>query len=442
MRDFKVISRVLIVVFCAVLVSSCGSQRLMQGQKRMRTSFKAGNFQKAEQIADSLKKIEAYKAKDRVLYALESGTINYFQGDYKESVKSFSNAEEYINQLFTKSTKRGIQAFLTNDTQLAYNGEVYEDVYLNGFKSLSYLEMNEMEKALVEARRIVQKLGQAEQKYSGLASSLSKADTTKNDNVEWEAGTSQIHDSPFGRYLSSALYAKSGEIRNSEIELQKLKVAIDNHQALPDSKLEFDSAFAKLDDPKKYNTMLTAFCGSAPDKVENNLKIEDVGDDTGLKIAIPKLVMRPSEVAYVKAVVNDTMTKRLPIIEEMDKVARETFQIKKPIIVARATVRGILKSVGQDAVADAAEEEGGELVGDAVNLIAGAARKASERADLRGWQTMPGKVYTNIIKLPAGTHRIAFKYYGANDKLLFTDEHQVEMTKGERLEPVPSIYTK
>ncbi len=441
MKVLKGYFKILLAVVTIVIASGCGSQKLMNGQKQMRSSFKAGDFQKAERIADSLKETEAYKAKDRVLYALETGTIDYFQGDYDESVRSFTNAEDYIDQFFTKSTKVGIKAFMTNDTQLAYNGEVYEDVYLNGFKSLSYLEMDEMDKALVEARRIVQKLGQAEQKYSGLASSLSKVDTTENDNVEWKAGTAQIHDSPFGRYLSSALYAKSGEPRNSEIELEKLQTAIDNHQALPDSKLEFDSTFAKLDDPHEYNAMLTAFCGSAPDKVEDNIELEDVGDNTGLKIAIPKLVMRPSKVAYVEAVVNDTMTKRLPIIEEMDKVARETFQIKKPIIIARATVRGILKSVGQDAAADAVEEEGSELMGDAVNMIAGAARKASERADLRGWQTMPGKVYSNIVKLPAGTHRVAFKYYGNDDQLLFTDEHQVDMEQHESLEPIASIYT-
>lgn len=432
--------KILAGVFVLALLAGCGSQKLMNGQQRIRNSFYAGNYQQAEHLADSLKQTEAYKKKDRVLYSLESGTIDYFQKDYKGSVKSFTNAEDYIDQLFTKNAKRGVKAFLTNDTQLAYNGEVYEDVYLNAFKSLSYLGMDEYENALIEARRIVHKLEQAEAKYGDLATSLGKADTTNNDNIEWKAGTSQIHDSPFGRYLSSALYAKSGETDNARIEMQKLKVAIDNQQALPDSRVAYDSAFARLDRPDSYNTMLTAFCGKAPDKVPNNLEIDDIGDNTGLKIAIPKLVMRPSDVQYVEAVINDTMTTRLPIIEEMDKVARETFKIKKPIIVARATVRGILKSAGQDAVSDVAEDKGGKLVGGAVNFIAGQAREASEKADLRGWQTMPGKVYTNVVKLPAGTHKVVFNYYGPNDQLLHTDEQKVEMSSNEKLEPIASIY--
>jgi len=441
MRVLDVFKRVFVLILIAGWVSSCGSQKLISGQKQMRVSFSQGDYAEAEHIADSLKKVEAYKEKDRVLYALETGTIDYFQGDYDASVQSFSNAETYIDQFFSKSASQGVKAFLTNDTQLAYNGEVYEDVYLNGFKSLSYLEMNEIDKALVEARRIVQKLGQAEQKYGGLAESYSEADTTEREGIEWQAGTSKIHDSPFGRYLSSALYAKSGDQDDADIELQKLKGAISNHQALADSELEFDSAFAQVNKPQTYNTILTAFCGEAPNKVENNLEINDVGDQTGLKIAIPKLKMRPSNVERIEVMVNDTMMTRLPIIEEMDKVARETFKIKKPIIVARATVRGILKSVSQDAAADAAEEEGGELVGEAVNILAGAAREASERADLRGWQTMPGKVYTNTIELPAGNHTLAFKYYGAQDTLLHTDKKEVEMTENEQLEPVASIYT-
>lgn len=433
-------NQILICIILAGLIYGCGSQKLMSGQKEMRVSFQSGKYQQAAHIADSLKKNDVYKAKDRVLYALEKGTIYYFQDENQKSVEAFTNAEEYMDQFFTKSAKVGIKAFLTNDTQLNYNGEVYEDVYLNGFKSLSYLKMDKLESALVEARRIVQKLEQAESKYSGLAESLSEADTTNNENIEWKAGTSQIHDSPFGRYLSSALYAKNGDRDDAEIELDKLKTAIDNHNALPDSRLKFHSDYEKIDDPNSYNTILTAFSGRAPDKVSDNIEIEDVGDDTGLKIAIPKLVMQPSDVAYVKAVINDTMTTRLPLIEEMDKVARETFQIKKPIIVARATVRGILKSVGQDAATDAAEEES-EALGEAVNILGGAIREASEKADLRGWQTMPGQVYTNVVKLPPGKHQITFEYYSAKDQLLYSEQKSIKLNKRERLEPVSSIYS-
>jgi len=159
MRVLDVFKRVFVLILIAGWVSSCGSQKLISGQKQMRVSFSQGDYAEAEHIADSLKKVEAYKEKDRVLYALETGTIDYFQGDYDASVQSFSNAETYIDQFFSKSASQGVKAFLTNDTQLAYNGEVYEDVYLNGFKSLSYLEMNEIDKALVEARRIVQSWG-------------------------------------------------------------------------------------------------------------------------------------------------------------------------------------------------------------------------------------------------------------------------------------------
>lgn len=442
MRDdhLSVVTSILVCLLVTFLIAGCGSEKLVSGQKQMRASFQSGQYQEAVHIADSLKKNDVYEAKDRVLYALEKGTIRYFQGKCEESIESFTSAEEYMDQFFTKSIKVGIKAFLTNDNELNYNGEVYEDVYLNGFNSLCFLKREKLNEALVEARRIVHELEQAEAKYSDMAESLSKADTTNNDNIEWKAGTSQIHDSPFGRYLSSALYAKSGDRDDAEIELKKLKTAIDNHKALPDSRLEFDPSFEKITDPNAYNTLLTAFSGRAPEKVSDNIEIDDIGDDTGLKIAIPKLVMQPSNVHYVKAVVNDTMTTRLPLIEEMDKVARETFQIKKPIIVARATVRGLLKSAGQDAVADAAEDEN-EALGEAVNLLGGAIREASEKADLRGWQTMPGKVYTNVTKLPPGKHKINFEYYSADDKLLYSEQETIKLSKREDLEPVSSIYS-
>lgn len=436
------LKRVLIVVIFSGFVASCGSQKLMTGQNQMRSSFQEGDYDRAEHIADSLKEVEVYKAKDRVLYALEKGTINYFQGDHEQSVQSFGNAEEYMDQFFTKSASTGVKAFMTNDTQLNYNGEVYEDVYLNGFKSLSYLEMNQFESALVEARRIAQKLERAEEKYGGYAESLSEADTTNSGEIKWEAGTSSIHDSPLSHYLAGALYAKSGEKDAARIELDNLKKAIKNHQALPDSRVEYVDDFEKINDPDSYNVLLTAFSGNAPDKVSNSINTDINRDGKGIKIAIPKLVMRPDSVAYVKAVVNDTATMELPLIEEMDKVARETFQIKKPIIVARATVRGIMKSVAQEAGSNAIEDEWGSTAGAVFDFVGGKIREASEQADLRGWQTMPGKVYTNVVMLPAGEHRISFNYYSSANSLLYSEEKVVTIAENERLEPIGSIYSR
>lgn len=432
------VKRILAAVIFVGLLTGCGTKKLMTGQNQVKDSFRMGDYETAERLTDKMKTDDVYKAKDRVLYALEMGTINYFQGDHDQSVASFTDAEEYMDQFFSKSASTGVKAFLTNDIQLNYNGEVYEDVYLNGFKSLSYLKMDQFESALVEARRIAQKLEEAENKYGGYAESLSSVDTTKA--ITWEAGTSNIHDSPMSHYLAGVLYAKSGEKDDARIEVDKLKGAIANHQALPDSRLEFVSDFEKINDPDSYNVMLTAFSGSGPDKVQNNLNTDINRDGKGIKIAIPKLVMEPSQVGYVEAVINDTMTTSLPLIEEMDKVARETFQIKKPIIVARATVRGIMKSAAQEVGSRAVEKKWGGLAGDAFDLVGGKIREASEQADLRGWQTMPGKMYTNLVKLPPGKHTVSFNYYAPTGQLLHSEEQTIAMTSTERLEPVGSIY--
>ncbi|WP_441000731.1 hypothetical protein [Fodinibius sp. SL11] len=436
----KQIARGIVLLVFAGLITGCGSQKLMNGQKQMRSSFQSGEYEKADHIADSLKENDIYEAKDRVLYALEKGTINYFKGDYEQSVESYTNAEEYIDQFFSKSVKTGIGAFISNDTQLNYNGEVYEDVYLNAFKSLGYLKMNNFESALVEARRIAQKLSEAEQKYGEYASAMAESDTTEKD-ITWEAGTSNIHDSPLSHYLAGALYAKAGEQDGARIEMDKLKKAINNHQAMPDSKLEFDSTFTRVQDPDQYNTMVMAFCGKAPDKVDNSINTDINRDGKGVKIAIPKLVMQPSNVAAIEAVINDTMSIELKIIEEMDKVARETFKIKKPIIVARATIRGVLKSAAQEGVSDAVEDEFGSVAGDVASFIGGKAREASEQADLRGWQTMPANIYTNVIKLPAGEHDVTFNYYSAERELLYSEARNINIGEQERLEPVASIYS-
>lgn len=433
------IKNVLGLLFFAGSMLGCASQKLSNGQQQMRMYFQSGDYHRADFIADSLRNHDIYKSKDRVLYALEKGTINYFKGDYKQSIESFSNAEQYIDQLYTKSIKTGIRAFLINDNKLDYNGEVYEDVYLNGFKSLSYLKIDEFESALIEARRIAQKLAEAEQKYSTYAETIAESDTTEKE-IKWQAGTSNIHDSPLSHYLAGALYAKAGEEDDARIELNKLKTAIRNHQAMPDSELAFDSAFTKVQNPNTYNTMLMAFCGSAPSKAAININTDINLDGRGIKIAIPKLVMQPTQVDYIEAVVNDTSSVQLQLIEEMDKVARETFEIKKPIIIARATIRGIFKSVAQEAATDAIEDELGATAANIASFFGGRAREATEQADLRGWQTMPGKIYTNVLQLSPGEHTISFNYYSSTGNLLYTEARSVHINRREYLEPIKSIY--
>jgi len=490
MSTFKTFKGIITIVFFSVLILGCSikeyqggslsdssifssstgdkTAQLMEGQKQVQLKFQSGDYEQASNIVDSLRQNDIYQRKDRVLYALDKGTISYFRSDYQNSVRLFQDAERYIDQLFTKDAQRGVSAFFTNDTQLAYNGEVYEGIYLNGFSSLSYLNMGEFDKALVEARQIVQQLEQVEAKYKKLADSYRKsaravdrADSSEKD-MPWDSGRNRIQDSPFSHYLSSVLYAKSGAEDDAQIELKNMKTAVKNQQLLSNSQISYVSAFDQVTKPKTYNTLITAFSGLAPEKVEKRMHVGEINQAIGLddstkkliqdvegatfEIAVPRLKMHPSKVAKVKATVHDTLVAALPLVEEMDKVAKEIFEAKEPIIVTRAFFSEFIAFLPQTKKAQKVREQDKEGSLDS-NLREGLAKlstnmqKVSDQADLRGWNTMPGKVYSNVVKLPAGTHTIAFEYYSADGELLHTEKKEVMIAENKKLEPVSSFYT-
>ena len=127
------------------------------------------------------------------------------------------------------------------------------------------------------------------------------------------------------------------------------------------------------------------------------------------------------------------------MIEHLDLVAREVYKVKEPIIYARTIVRASLKAAATNKASNEIKEQN-ELLGRSVKLLGKVAQEATEKADLRSWQTMPGKSYGTVLKLPEGTHTIELEYYETSGKLLFTDTQEIKVGTEKDLTLVESIY--
>ena len=69
-----------------------------------------------------------------------------------------NKAEQRAKELYTKSISKGIKAAFTSDAATDYAGEDYENVLLNVVKALDFLALGNKAGALVEARKINEKL--------------------------------------------------------------------------------------------------------------------------------------------------------------------------------------------------------------------------------------------------------------------------------------------
>ena len=419
----------------ALGLQGCATTQLMDAQSEVRQSFTTGNIEQSRSLMQRYED-KVYRSNDQVLRDLEMGALLYYSGEWDQSLNRMQQAEREIDRLFGVSVQRNLRALLLNDAQLEYQGEDYEDVMINVFNALSYIQLNDLEAASVESRRISFKLENLAIRYDGLVESLSRRDTTSVDtNPGWERGSSNIEASAFGHYLSYVINANQGRQDAARIEYERFLQVYNRHygrwtapQQASENRLQSRAAAY----PPPGNTLLLAFGGRAPEKEARELRIYSDDLSTYIKYAVPVLDSYDSRVRRVEAVINDTLQIQLPLLDDFSRMAEEVFQVRKPIIYTRAIIRSTLKFASSKAAQSAVKSEYGEAAGKLTGILGGIFTEVSEVADLRGWQTMPGQVYGFSVDLPPGEHHLRIRYLGSAGQLLYEREQQIQPSVGQR----------
>lgn len=420
-----------------ILFSGCASYSLDKTQETLRNDFSNNNFESATAELDRSERKEVYKKKDQVLLNLERGMVNHFSGNYEASNQFFSEAELGIEDNFTRSISRGIQSMIVSDNSLVYGGEDYEDVYINVFKSLNFIHQSNFEAALVEARRITFKLEGIEARNRGLANMFAKSDSISE--AEWKPGNRVVENSALGHYLSAVLYAKSGRDDNARIETDRTFKAINDQQQAFNFLSPPAGEIEKIQHGNNYNLLITGFSGRSPVKVQNDARLFVGKHSTYVKLSLPSLELYNSSVQRIEVVTGDSLIIPTFVIEEMDKVAADVYKVKEPLIYARSLTRSLIKATGSTLATKEANKQS-EGLGIFTWLAGVIGQEISEKADLRGWQTLPGKAHVNVVKLPPGIHDLTINYYSPQNQLLYSEHQTVEIKSSKSLSLVESLY--
>jgi uncharacterized protein len=144
-------------------------------------SFRYGNQEEALVAVEKLSK-EAH-SRDRLAYLMEHATFLQMSGRYRESSRVFIQADQLSEQLDYVSLSHGAASAVTGEETLPYKGDSYEKIMINGLNALNFLALNDIDGALVEIRRIDEKI----KKY-------------RRDNRQ------DYEFNPFASYLSGLLY--------------------------------------------------------------------------------------------------------------------------------------------------------------------------------------------------------------------------------------------
>ncbi|MEO1023121.1 MAG: hypothetical protein AAFW89_11315, partial [Bacteroidota bacterium] len=98
-----------------LFLGGCHSYALDDAQWDLRDTFTSGDFEKSEALIRRFEEKDIYRSKDGVLFALEGAMVHRFSGNYDSSAVLFQQAENRMDDAYTKSISRGLVSFLVND---------------------------------------------------------------------------------------------------------------------------------------------------------------------------------------------------------------------------------------------------------------------------------------------------------------------------------------
>ncbi|MCL2706097.1 MAG: hypothetical protein FWE72_07820 [Spirochaetaceae bacterium] len=442
---------ILLSIFIFFIFASCATTTRNIGFVDADREVTERNYLSAVEQLNTTGKENPYRDKDQVLKYLDTGILYHMAEKHKESIESFNEAERLIQENFTKSITDAGTSFLLNDYTLEYFGESYEDLYLNIFKAIDFIRLDNFDSAFVEIRRLTDKLNLLEDKYGNMAHSMN---SSKDAQGTIKAGKTEFHNSALARYFGILLYRADNRRDSAAIDLAKLKEAFRNQPNVynfpPPKNLD-----KMLEGTNKARINVVAFTGRSPIKKASSLRIttlenlilitQEKEDDQGrmiltdltpipffgvtggynFKTQTPEMVRRPSRISKIQVSVNGVPSGGLELIEKLDEVAIETFNLRKGMIffktVIRTVTKGILTKQTTKAANNAAANAGGVV--QVLSFLGGialtAAVDSSEQADLRSARYFPGQAYVGEFWVEPGEHIITVDYYNKSNILLY-----------------------
>lgn len=382
-----------------------------------------GKYEQAAKLVEQNR--EKYDERNVVLYNLDRGLLYHYAGKFEESNKAFEAAERRMDELFTESIARQTGAFLSSDNTLPFRGEDFETVIINVFRALNYIQMGSMDEALVEARKVNQKLEFINSKYprgkrnvyrqdgfarllAGILYELGGTRDDVNDAFISNRKAAQIYEGDFSkRYgigtpdlLKSNLLTTAAFMGREELEAAR--------KSFPREKM-----LSLAEKRGKAQLFFVHFTGRSPVKVEDAIHAV-MPDGYLLRIAFPRYRRRGYSIRGSSITVDGKLATLLEPAEPIGRIAIRNLQDRKGRITVKAIARATTKYLATLAAEKLAEDKGGAAAGLLTRIAGNVAAAVSEQADLRSWQLLPDQILIGRVLVAPGEHSIAAEFHGGS----------------------------
>ena len=434
-----------------------GCMTYYQKTQKFQDYIQTGEMEKAEKLLADDKK--AATGKNRFLYFVNKGWINWIRDQNSESNTYFQDADIYIED-FHKQAGYEALSLITNPSVKPYQPEDFEKVFVNYFKALNYLALGQHDDALVECRRINIKLNELNDQYKD------HKNRYQNDALAhlimgliYEAGNDWnnafiAYRNAYDVYKDS--YAKNFNVQapeqlkmdilrtayltgfHEEVRHYEKEFGIDYKYEKHDGgtlvflwqngfgpvKSEWSINFTKVDGEGGWITFVNDDMGlSFPFFIgdESDEKKSAFASLSFLRVAFPKYLERRPLYQDANLKIG-TETYDLEPAENVNAIAFKTLHDRMLREMANSLLRLATKKAMEKVTRDQNEDIGAAL---------GIVNALTEKADTRNWQTLPFEVSYQKIYLPAGQHNVELHVSGQRESRIHNFTFDIRKGKTE-----------
>lgn len=412
-----------------VVAAGCGIKP-QDNYDQMRTMLASGRYDAASDYIKG-KKDSFYGETNVVLFYMDYLATLHHAKRFKESNAQVEAAARKIEDLYTTSISKQAAAILTSDNVIPYEGEDFEKALIHVYGALNYAFNGQRDDALVEARRVEQKL------------------QVLNDQRKKEGRQNQYSEDAFIRWLSGCFYETDGDDQAANDALISYRKALDAYEksytpkyatpvprlVLSDmlrvaEKLGFsdDAARIKKSYPNtqydkeargKGSVVFLHFNGESPYKVDKSWEAI-TPDAKVVRVAYPEYHSKTKRIVGAELKVGG-VTVRTELFEDINAIAVSNLEDHmgriKAKMIARALAKYAAAKIAEESTKAATKDE---TAGFLVGLAASIAGAATEQADKRSWLMLPSSIDVAKVAVPPGEHPVTVSYFSSSGGVVET----------------------
>ena len=398
------------ILFMAVSILAFACATGYTGRMRdVTSSLRSGRTEEAleeyrESFTDST-------GKDRLLYLMELGNLMRFSGRYDRAIDLLLQADRLSDQQRGTELDQEVLSFLSSDLSLEFRGADYEKVFINYCLAACYASQGNMEDALVECRRVNDKL--------------------KVLNTRYEEHKNRYSDDAFIRYMMGILYEKAGDSNNALIAYRNSAAVYDSVYSRDygiDAPTRVRADILRLSSELGMSSVFNDYSSRWPGvEWEQNSLQHDQGeivvileygtvpprvevsrtfyvDDRVYRMTLPAIPEKGWGRSHRVSISCAGLRAEGFLAEDVTAIAEKNLEDQAGRNVARAVARLVVKAgmaqAGEEIVEELTEEDSG--ISQAAGFLVSLLGAATERADLRAWLTLPSRIYVARLAVPSG----------------------------------------